>query len=168
MLTYIFNQPRDATTHDVVGRVPSETGDEDVPLEGKSAQADEQDGNSSRQSKEDREPEEMNLGASSSEKDPKTRKPARGIEGFEKWERDEMEALLGELNGHLGKRDSNHFTALISSCVLVIHPTRFLEGEDAVNNFLFNADRCVFFLLLEHDTKTISILCSMLPLLIYD
>ncbi|KAF9077535.1 hypothetical protein BDP27DRAFT_1311216 [Rhodocollybia butyracea] len=117
-----LNKPvRDGTSTEAVGRVPSETGDEDVPLEGKSAQADEQDDNNSRPSEET---EEMHLGASASEKDPKTRKPARGIEGFEKWERDEMEALLGELNGHL-----------------VLYPTRFLEGEDAVNNFLFNADR---------------------------
>lgn len=111
----------------------------------------------------------MNLGASSSEKDPKTRKPARGIEGFEKWERDEMEALLGELNGHLGKRDPNHLAALISSCcVLVVYPTRSLEGEDAVNNFLFNADRYVCFLLSDHDAKTVSSVRSMLPLPIYD
>ncbi|KAJ4482266.1 phospholipase D [Lentinula aciculospora] len=120
-----LNKPvRDGTTPDVVGRVPSETGDEDVPLEGKSAQVDEREYNHSGPIKDGEETEEMHLGATSSEKDPKTRRPARGIEGFEKWERDEMEALLGELNGHL-----------------VIYPTRFLEGEDAVNNFLFNADR---------------------------
>lgn len=94
---------RDSTTSDVVGRVPSEAGDEDVPLEGKSAQADEQEDNHSRPSKEGEENEDLHLGATSSEKDPKTRKSARGIEGFEKWERDEMEALLGELNGHLGE-----------------------------------------------------------------
>lgn len=27
----------------------------------------------------------------------------------------------------------------------VIYPTRFLEGEDAANNFLFNADRYVYY-----------------------
>ncbi|KAF8630837.1 hypothetical protein AX17_005196 [Amanita inopinata Kibby_2008] len=54
----------------------------------------------------------------------KTRKATKGPEPFEKWERDEMEKLLGELNGHL-----------------VLYPTRFLEGEDTANNFLFNADR---------------------------
>ncbi|EPQ51020.1 phospholipase D [Gloeophyllum trabeum ATCC 11539] len=58
------------------------------------------------------------------DKDTRSRKPARGDEPFEKWEREEMEKLLGELNGHL-----------------VIYPTRFLEGEDIANNFLFNADR---------------------------
>jgi len=48
----------------------------------------------------------------------------KGAEGFDRWEREQMERLLGELNGHL-----------------VIYPTRFLEGEDIANNFLFNADR---------------------------
>ncbi|KAF5389183.1 hypothetical protein D9757_003438 [Collybiopsis confluens] len=117
-----LNKPvRDSATPEAVGRVPSETGDEDVPLEGKSARIDEQDDEKSRPSEED-----MHLGASASEKDPKTRRPTRGIEGFDRWERDEMETLLGQLNGHL-----------------VLYPTRFLEGEDAVNNFLFNADRFV-------------------------
>jgi phospholipase D1/2 len=32
----------------------------------------------------------------------RSRKPARGSEPFEKWERDEMENILRELNGHLG------------------------------------------------------------------
>ena len=31
------------------------------------------------------------------------RKPAKGNEPFERWEREEMEKLLGELNGHLGE-----------------------------------------------------------------
>ncbi len=48
---------------------------------------------------------------------------------------DEMEALLGELNGHL-----------------VLYSTKFLEGEDVVNNFLFNADRCVLFFFCGHRT----------------
>ena len=52
------------------------------------------------------------------------RAPSRADRPFEKWERDEMEKLLVELRGHL-----------------VLYPTRFLEGEDAANNFLFNADR---------------------------
>jgi hypothetical protein len=30
------------------------------------------------------------------------RKPARGTEPFEKWEREQMEQLLGQLRGHLG------------------------------------------------------------------
>ena len=60
------------------------------------------------------------------------RTPSRGHEPFEKWERDEMEKLLGELRGHL-----------------VLYPTRFLEGEDVSNNFLFNADRYVPLLVFE-------------------
>jgi len=49
---------------------------------------------------------------------------SKGSEPFEKWERDEMEKLLLQLNGRL-----------------VVYPNRFLEGEDMANNFLFNADR---------------------------
>jgi phospholipase D1/2 len=51
-------------------------------------------------------------------------KKARGELPFTKQEREEMEALLNELCGHL-----------------VIFPTRFLEGEDVAKNFLFNTDR---------------------------
>jgi len=53
--------------------------------------------------------------------------PLRGtkhVEPFEPWEREEMEKLLEEVNGHL-----------------VLYPTRFLEAEDDADNFLFNADR---------------------------
>jgi phospholipase D1/2 len=35
-------------------------------------------------------------------KDAGERKPARGLEPFEMWEKEEMEQLLGELCGHLG------------------------------------------------------------------
>jgi phospholipase D1/2 len=35
-------------------------------------------------------------------KDAGERKPARGLEPFEMWEKEEMEQLLGELRGHLG------------------------------------------------------------------
>jgi phospholipase D1/2 len=38
------------------------------------------------------------------EPDAQRRKAARGNESFETWEREEMEKLLGELRGHLGKR----------------------------------------------------------------
>ncbi|KAF8272777.1 hypothetical protein EI94DRAFT_1717370 [Lactarius quietus] len=51
-------------------------------------------------------------------------KKTRGEPPFTKQEREEMETLLHELCGHL-----------------VIYPTRFLEGEDVANNFLFNTDR---------------------------
>lgn len=35
--------------------------------------------------------------------DPKIRQPAKADEPFTKWEREEMEELLGELRGHLGE-----------------------------------------------------------------
>lgn len=40
--------------------------------------------------------------AANQEEQSKPRRPARGSEPFEKWERDQMEELLGKLNGHLG------------------------------------------------------------------
>ncbi|KAL0576864.1 Phospholipase D1 [Marasmius crinis-equi] len=104
--------PRDSATPEAVARAPSETGDEGAPDGGHNEG--EPDG------------EDKADGASTSEKGTKGRRPAKnGIaEPFEKWEREEMEKLLNELNGHL-----------------VFYPTRFLEGEDIGNNFLFNADR---------------------------
>ncbi|EMD31689.1 hypothetical protein CERSUDRAFT_59668, partial [Gelatoporia subvermispora B] len=53
-------------------------------------------------------------------------KNTKGVEPFDQTEREEMERLLGEIKGHL-----------------VLYPSRFLEGEDMANNFLFNADRSV-------------------------
>ncbi|KAG8909007.1 Phospholipase D1 [Tulasnella sp. 403] len=58
------------------------------------------------------------------DKDGRQRRPTNSNEPLEQWERDEFEALLEEVRGHL-----------------VIFPTRFLEGEDTANNFLFNSDR---------------------------
>lgn len=52
------------------------------------------------------------------------KKPADPNDGFEPWERELMEEMLNDVKGHL-----------------VLFPTRFLEGEDIANNFLFNADR---------------------------
>ncbi|KAI0669199.1 phospholipase D [Trametes maxima] len=54
----------------------------------------------------------------------KQRPTAKGPKPFEQAEREEMENLLRELRGHL-----------------VLYPTRFLEGEDVANNFLFPSDR---------------------------
>lgn len=48
-----------------------------------------------------------------SEKEPKARRPAKGAEPFEKWERDEMEKLLGELCGHLGRRQSGTLSGTV-------------------------------------------------------
>ncbi|KAF8840775.1 phospholipase D [Paxillus ammoniavirescens] len=51
-------------------------------------------------------------------------KSVQGAEPMDNSDREEMEKLLKETRGHL-----------------VIHPTRFLEGEDAADNFLFNTDK---------------------------
>lgn len=95
-------QARD-TSPEPVGRMPSETGDENAPGQdiGESVAAPAPDEGS----KEATEPtaSDTAVNASLSDKDTKARKPAKGTEPFEKWEREEMEKLLGELNGHLGK-----------------------------------------------------------------
>ncbi|GLB38253.1 putative phospholipase [Lyophyllum shimeji] len=118
--------PRDSTQAEVVARVPSEAGDEGAPADEKaeSVAGSEEGTRPSKEGFEDAAASTVDISAGQSEKEPKPKKRARRIEPFEKWERDEMEKLLGQLNGHL-----------------VLFPTRFLEGEDIANNFLFNADR---------------------------
>jgi phospholipase D1/2 len=71
---------------------------------------------------------------------------------FTKQEREDMEALLDELCGHLGQFLGGFGCSACAHWLIestVVYPTRFLEGEDVANNFLFNTDR-------------------LLPLLIYD
>jgi phospholipase D1/2 len=71
-------------------------------------------------------------------------KRARGEPPFTKQERVEMEALLDELCGHLGQSLRIQPFLLVLTGVFdhtVIYPTRFMEGEDFANNFLFNTDR---------------------------
>ncbi|KAI0366603.1 phospholipase D [Pilatotrama ljubarskyi] len=59
------------------------------------------------------------------EKEKERQRPSsKGPKPFDQAEREEMEHLLQELRGHL-----------------VLYPTRFLEGEDLANNFLFPSDR---------------------------
>ncbi|EJC97886.1 phospholipase D [Fomitiporia mediterranea MF3/22] len=132
-------------TSEPVGRVPSETGDEDAlghEKDSKEAESNEKADDISRhdtlkakgsvrtsasssRTQNNRSQTPSNLGIKDSgTKDDIRRTPSRADRPFEKWERDEMEKLLGELRGHL-----------------VLYPTRFLEGEDVANNFLFNADR---------------------------
>ncbi|KAJ6557347.1 phospholipase D [Mycena vulgaris] len=138
-----LNKPsRDSSTPEAVARVPSETGDEgaiqpDSTAPGNPAghpvnqpgpkptphSDDKAGGDEGFPNKDASEsPPEPGVNPSTSEK----RKAGRstGTEPFEKWEREEMEKLLGQLNGHL-----------------VLYSNRFLEGEDVANNFLFNADR---------------------------
>ncbi|KAF9649936.1 phospholipase D [Thelephora ganbajun] len=115
---------------DAVGRVPSEAGDEHAPEPHKSTENLEQalsgekaKGESDcRKENLDHKPSATNLACDKEKEKKKPTKPDQ--EPFEAWEREEMEKLLGELRGHL-----------------VIYPTRFLEGEDIANNFLFNADK---------------------------
>ncbi|KAF8916964.1 hypothetical protein CPB85DRAFT_1453067 [Mucidula mucida] len=117
--------PRDSSTPEAVGRVPSETGDETVPSDTGENLAEHLEDSVHPNEDATTDPD-MNSSTPGLEKEPsRSRSRAtRGVEPFTKAERDEMEKLLGELCGHL-----------------VLYPTRFLEGEDVANNFLFNADR---------------------------
>lgn len=126
-----LNKPAKDGNFDAAARVPSEAGDEQAPEPLKSTEDLEQaigggpklDSDCGKENL-DRRPSTTHLGGDK-EKEKERKKPARpDQEPFEAWEREEMERLLGELRGHL-----------------VIYPTRFLEGEDIANNFLFNADR---------------------------
>jgi phospholipase D1/2 len=64
------------------------------------------------------------------------------VEPFEPWEREEMEKLLAEVNGHLGQSHQQSVSPLlIFLSQKVLYPTKFLEAEDDADNFLFNADR---------------------------
>jgi hypothetical protein len=69
------------------------------------------------------------------------RKPAKGSEGHEQVEREQMEKLLHQLNGHLGELCYLVLCFAMIDFGQVVYPTQFLEGEDIANNFLFNADR---------------------------
>jgi len=73
----------------------------------------------------------------------KHRRHAKGTEPFEKWEREEMEKLLGQLNGQLGMWAPLRVLGIKLNTLPVLYCNRFLEGEDVANNFLFNADRYV-------------------------
>ncbi|KAJ6508950.1 phospholipase D [Mycena sanguinolenta] len=132
--------PRDSSTPEAVARVPSETGDEGAIPPDSTAPANpaghpinipgpkptpHTDDKAEDESGPDKEAGESHADSSQPTASER-RKAARstGPEPFEKWERDEMEKLLGQLNGHL-----------------VLYSNRFLEGEDVANNFLFNADR---------------------------
>lgn len=70
------------------------------------------------------------------------RRRSRPDEPFEQWERDEMEASLNQICGHLGTDVAlDCCLYFVLTGTLVVYPTRFLEGEDVVNNFLFPSDR---------------------------
>lgn len=131
-----LNQPaRESESREPVARVPSEAGDRDSPGRPHPAE----NGHATDFARNTTTGKELNGDASDThpatptsstpptagtEKDGRGRRAARGVEPFDEADREEMEHLLEELRGHL-----------------VLYPTRFLEGEDAANNFLFNADR---------------------------
>lgn len=76
------------------------------------------------------------------EKEREKRATSKGPKPFDQAEREEMEALLRELRGHLGMLlRLLHFDWVVLICFAVLYPTRFLEGEDVANNFLFPSDR---------------------------
>jgi phospholipase D1/2 len=123
-----LNRPtKDQGNPEPLARVPSENADDNGPDEQTAPKPDSADKSGElAQEASDHRPDGQasSAGSGTPNKDSGERKPARGLEPFEAWEREEMERLLGELCGHL-----------------VIYPTRFLEGEDVADNFLFTADR---------------------------
>lgn len=136
---------------EAVARVPSEAGDEQAPDPPKSTEN--LDGSSSSEKPKgdsdcgkenlDHRPSTANI-AGDKEKEKEKKKPVKPVqEPFEAWEREEMEKLLGELRGHLGEQTGKLSVTVLPVLMstIVIYPTRFLEGEDIANNFLFNADR---------------------------
>ncbi|RDB18070.1 Phospholipase D1 [Hypsizygus marmoreus] len=117
-------RPQDSATPEAVARVPSEAGDEGAPQEENTEVGSDDDTRTTKAGPEATTASSTNIPPGGPEKEPRPKRPAKGTEPFEKWERDEMEKLLGQTNGHL-----------------VVFPNRFLEGEDIANNFVFNADR---------------------------
>ncbi|KAG6841711.1 hypothetical protein C0991_007983 [Blastosporella zonata] len=99
-------RPRDSTTQEPVARVPSEAGDEGATEEKENITVEAASDHGARPSKEGVEDPSASTSAAHSathsEKEPKPRRPTKGTEPFEKWEREEMEKLLGQTNGHLG------------------------------------------------------------------
>lgn len=140
--SYFISKARDGASSDPVARVPSEAGDMDAPEEegeDKAPHDDDAACSKTGSSGDDKEPSVPN-GQGPSEK---VKKPEKGEPPFTRQEREEMESLLRELCGHLGKQNLTYKMAARTEviCLLVLYPTRFLEGEDIANNFLFNADR---------------------------
>lgn len=81
--------------------------------------------------------EVLRTGEKKAKPDDEGLKPSGDDEAWHQWELDDMEQLLNEIRGHL-----------------VLYPTRFLEGEDLANNFLFNVS--VLFTALLTFSKTVS------------
>ena len=120
-----------------IGRVPSETGDESALPDPKLQDSDDA-------SKDRGDDVNDQTFVQIEGQWPQTSRNGKQVEPFEPWEREEMEKLLREVNGHLGQSDQQHLLPLlIFFSSKVLYPTRFLEAEHDANNFLFNADRWV-------------------------
>lgn len=125
--------PSEAGDEDALGQEKGSVGKADVDVQGDNKKAD-------AESSSDSKTQQHGEGSSSGHDD--TRKvPSKNDEPFELWEREEMERLLEDLRGHLGSYFFPVPSVTSPELSSVIYPTRFLEGEDVINNFLFNADR---------------------------
>jgi len=120
-----LNKPlKDETKPDPVARMPSEAGDMGAPQEQPTDHSHPSEPVPKVKEISDDGADVNGTSNGTGAKDQDKRKQAKGPEPFDQAERDEMERLLEDVRGHL-----------------VLYPTRFLEGEDFSNNFLFNADR---------------------------
>ena len=131
-------QAKDQPAPDPIERLPSEGNGEHAPNELTNALSPES--NKTDKSKSSAASSATNTVNVPEEMRPRAPSRAGATEPFDKRERVEMEALLGEVRGHLGKLNSVRVLYL-TDVRKVLYSTRFLEGEDAANNFLFNADR---------------------------
>jgi phospholipase D1/2 len=124
------------------GRVPSETGDESAPHDPKLKDVDVAPWTSKDYVEGIPSSEQTFFSKLQSEgQRPQPLRNTKHAEPFEPWEREAMEKLLGEVNGHLGLSDQQSGLTLLIFSLIVLYPTKFLEAEDDADNFLFNADR---------------------------
>jgi phospholipase D1/2 len=100
----LLPQSKEGVAPDPVVRVPSETTGEDTPSQTDDATVASEAANEKCQDVAHVGDSLSTATPNAAEPDAQRRKAARGNEPFEKWEREEMEKLLGELQGHLGKR----------------------------------------------------------------
>lgn len=92
-----------------MGRIPSESGDNAT----QDSQASDTLDMASETSKDDGDEPPTTPTPSEGPTSSKPRRPTKGSEPFEKWEREEMEKLLGQLNGHLGRNSSSNSNSII-------------------------------------------------------
>jgi phospholipase D1/2 len=124
-----FNKPtRDSSPAEPISQNASESGEERAAPESQPAEPHNMNSELSKDGREnaltDLPLQDVPIGTAQNEELHSSRRFSKNSEPFEKWEREEMENLLSQLNGQL-----------------VVYPNHFLEGENSANNFLFNADR---------------------------